>query len=107
MDKKYRYTIEIKKPSKRKLKNEWCRDEKYTVWFSKNYGNSYGGVTGYETKPDVIKSLRQTIKLWEEYDSILGKMPDKVTTKNLFFESFTPEITITNILCIQTLGDWM
>jgi hypothetical protein len=101
--KKYRYSIEIREPSR----NDLERKEKYSVWFNKNYGDMYGGATGCSSLKSLKDLLRRIVRRWGEYDSIVGRMPDPVTEKTLYFESFTDEVTKSDALGIQTLRDWV
>ena len=101
--KRYRYSIEIREPSW----DDQDKGERYSLWFSKNYGNMYGGATGCSSLQSLKDTLRRIVRQWEEYDSILGRIPDKVTDRNLYFESFTDEVTISDALGIQTLNGWI
>ena len=103
----FKYSIGIKRPSEKRLRNESCKDEKFIIWYDKRYGDRHGGVSGFATLDKLKSFIKEIIKTWEEYDSILGRTPDKVTAKNLAFESFTSEISISDIFGIQTLGNWM
>jgi hypothetical protein len=69
----------------------------YALFYAKQYGNQHGGATEAKSKPELIKEIRDIIKEWESFDSILGRMSDKVTRKNLDFQSFTDEVTIGDV----------
>ena len=83
--KKYRYIIIIEEPS-------W-EGYKYALQIDKKFGDCHGHWTHTKTKVDALKEIREMIESWEGYDSILGRNGDKVTMKNTFFQSFTPDIT--------------
>jgi len=102
-----KYSIEIKRPSKNALKCEKHKNDKYTVWYEKHCGDMFGGVSSFATLYEVKEFLISVIKSWEEYDSILGRIPDKITRKNLQLESFTSDINIAFILGDQTLVQWI
>ena len=74
--------------------------------FGKNYGDFSGGTIGFYTKETAIAGMRKIIMEWESFDSILGRMPDKVTRENLVFRSFTDEITIADVFGNSKLSDW-
>ena len=98
---KYKYAIVIKKPSKERSRNRSEIDkipEKYLLNYSKNYGDGTSGAVGYQTEEQIIDAIKRTIRDWEGFDSELNRVSDKVTMNNLYFESFTNEITIADIL---------
>lgn len=105
--KQYRYSIEINESFKHESNSENSNNEKYTVFFGKNFGNMYGGCYCCGSIGLLKESLRAIVAEWEEFDYILGRIPDRVTDKNLYFKSFTPEITISNALGIQALDNWI
>ena len=96
---KYKYTIRIELPC-------W-KGYKYSVYYQKEYGDYSGGASGFKTKEDLLLFLREVIKEWEGYDYILGRKSDKVTPKNLHFESFTDEISKMELFGFKTLFEGM
>ena len=78
----------------------------YAILFSKQYGCMHGGASEAKTKEDLLQNIRNIIKDWESFDSILGRMSDKVTKQNLDFQSFTDEITIGDVFGNTSLFDF-
>ena len=93
MDKKYE--IHIEKP-------HWD-GYKYALFYSKKYGNNSSGTTECKTKQELLDFIKEQIERWEGFDSILGRISDKVTKGNVDFVSFTDEISIAEIFGIKTL----
>lgn len=69
-----------------------------SVHTSKEYGNCLGGAGGVKTKEDAVQRIREAIEQWETYDSIVGRMSDKVTIKNTEFTCCFDDITLQDIL---------
>jgi hypothetical protein len=80
-----KYSIHIEPP-------KW-EGYKYALQYSKNYGNMSGGTTEFKTKQELLDFIKTLFLEWQQFDSLLGRQGDKVTPKNLDFESFTPDIT--------------
>lgn len=80
---------------------------KYSLWFNKGYGDCFGGTREYKTKEELLEAMKEVIKAWEGYDSIVQRMGDKITKKNLEFKSFTDEIGIADIFGEHQLTAWM
>ena len=85
MKKGFRYVISIRPPN-------W-EGYKYGLWYDKLYGDSQGGATEVKTKQELLDHIKRIFNEWNQFDSILGRQPDKPTIENVFFESFTPDIT--------------
>lgn len=102
-----RYSIEIEWPSENSMSRPDSDDDKYTIFYRKNFGDMYGGCQGCKDIEELRECIRHIRKRWEEYDSILGRIPDKVTQSNLHFESVTPDVSISDVLGTQTLSGWM
>jgi hypothetical protein len=96
---KIKYSIEIKPPA-------W-KGYRYAIFYRKHYGDCLGGATEFKTKEELLAFIRRLFKRWEAYDSILEKMPDKVTPENLHFESFTDEISKMELFGNKTLADFL
>lgn len=81
--KKYKYEIKISKvPKSWKLKNN---NKVWLVNCNKNYGDFYSGGASFKNKRNEILSyILGFILEWKKYDSILKRMPDPITDKNLF-----------------------
>lgn len=95
---KHDYVIEVNPP---------VRDDcKYLLDYGKNFGNYSGGGLHVETKEGLLDAIKNIVDEWESYDSILGRMPDKVTDKNLWFWSFTDEVTKADALGNKKLTDY-
>ena len=90
------YSISIKKPN-------W-KGYKYAVFYDKKCGNMSGGCTEFKTKEELITFCKKQMKSWQEYDSILGRIPDKLTEDNFHFESFTDDIKKAELLGNTTLS---
>jgi len=79
-------------------------EEGNRIDFRKNYGNCFSGSYTKEGRKETIESIRSIIKNWEEHDSIVQRMGNKVTPKNTVFQS--GDITLEEVLYGQTrLGD--
>jgi hypothetical protein len=52
-----------------------------------------GGTTEFKTKQELLDFIKTLFLEWQQFDSLLERQGDKVTPKNLDFQSFTPEIT--------------
>lgn len=86
---KPRYSIEIKHRT----------HERFCVWFTKHYGDSSGGVCGFDTVEECISFIKDhVIHRWGKHDSIVGRKPAPVTIQNTHFESVTDEITLPLLL---------
>ena len=96
---KPRYSIEIKANSKH---------ERFSVSYSKHYGDYSSGVHCYDTVEDCIGFIQNhVLKCWSRYDSIAGREPDPVTLGNTHFESVTAKITLPLLLAgQQSLTEW-
>lgn len=90
-----KYKIHIEKP-------HWD-GYKYALFYSKEYGDNSGGATEFKTKQKLLDFVKEQINQWEGYDSILGRISDKVTKGNIDFISFTDEINIAEIFGMETL----
>jgi hypothetical protein len=101
--KKYRYSIEIREPTRDDIE----KGKLYSVWFNKSYGNMYGGTTSCSSLESLKDTLQHIVRQWEDYDSILGRIPDKVPDNNFYFKSFTDEVTKYDALGLQTLDSWL
>lgn len=95
----HRYVIVIDPPS-------WGDEYKYDYSFSKNYGDYCGSGGEVKSKEALMNCIKRIIELWESYDSIVGRNGNKVTRKNLFFHSFTDNITKMEVLGNRKLTEF-
>ena len=84
------YSIKIEKPDKRR---EFC-----VIHLNKSYGDSHGGCIGANSREEAIQRIRDWVKDWESFDSIVQRMGNKVTRKNTEFSSFDESIILTDVL---------
>ena len=86
---KPRYSIEIKQGT----------HQKYSLWWTKHYGDGSGGVTGYDSVEEGVTYIREPIlPRWRQYDAIIGREPDALTLDNTHFESVIESVTMAQIL---------
>ena len=71
---------------------------KYTLVFSKKYGNFYGGAFSAKDREELLRLLNEVINDWEGYDSILERNGDKVTPRNLELEVLAPDISPSDVI---------
>jgi len=86
---KKRYEIRIAPPN-------WA-GYKYSFFYDKRYGDYSGGATEFKSKEELLTEVRRIFRRWEGMDGILHRLGDKVTPRNLLFESFTSEIVKTEL----------
>lgn len=67
--------------------------EKYSVLYSKQYGNWHGGSAGVGNKEELFRLLRGIFEGWEGYDAMLQRNGDRVTLGNLELEILAPDVT--------------
>jgi hypothetical protein len=96
---KIKYRIIIEPPA-------W-KGYRYAIRYGKLYGDCLGGATEFKTKEELLAFIRRLFRRWEEYDCILERIPDKVTPENLYFESFTDEISKAELFGNKTLADFL
>jgi hypothetical protein len=67
---------------------------KYRLYAEKKYGDGLGCAVAYDSPQKVLAEIRRHFKLWQTFDSILGRMSDPVTEANTCFESNTSLVTV-------------
>jgi len=86
---KPRYSIEIK----------YGTHAKYSLWWTKHYGDCSGGVTGYDSAEECVQFIKEhVLPRWKSYDSIIGRQPDPVTLENTRFESVVESVNLEQLL---------
>jgi hypothetical protein len=93
------YRVDIRPPS-------W-EGQQYTIFYDKRFGDFRGGCNEVESKAEAITFIRQLFRKREEYDSILGRMPPRVTQASLEFSIFTPDISMAELFGNHTLRSFM
>ena len=92
------YSIKIEAP-------QW-EGYKYSFNYSKNYGNMSGGCSEAKTKEELLERLRAIVRDWNGFDYIVHREADEVTLHNTQFSSFTPEISMAEVLGNSSLSSW-
>lgn len=72
--------------------------ERYSIFYMKCYGDQIGGARGADNEEEVLKDLQTIIKNWGEYDHILGRQSDPITSSNLHFDCCIKEITKEHVI---------
>lgn len=81
---------------------------KYSVSTSKLYGCCSGSGTHADTIEEIKAHFNHMLKGWEEYDSIVQRESDKVTSKNLWFtDKCDTGLTKDILLGNEGLSKWM
>lgn len=89
-NKKYRYTIFVTPPN-------W-EGYKYCIDYDKRYGSHGGGITEKKTLEELVDMLVSTIIEWESFDTGVERDGDRLTFRNTYFECYTGEITLLDLL---------
>ena len=81
--------------------------ERFTISYAKLHGDRSSGCNGVKSKAELLAFLREVFRQWEEYDSILDRRPEKVTKRNLHFESFTPDVSVVELFGNTTMAAFL
>lgn len=99
---KYEITVEPPTRNRHHDRREYC-----SLGMHKHFGNWYSSSTWAMSREEAIRKIKKMLKSWEEFDSILERVPDKPTPKNTHFESFTNEIRKPEIFGGSTLFNFV
>ncbi len=67
---------------------------KIRLYVEKKYGDGLGCAVAYDSPAQVIAEIHRHFKLWQTFDSILGRLSEPVTDANTCFESNTSLVTV-------------